>query len=449
MSYQSEISKKTLEQFVKLGGYEIVRYDRASKRWKGVSEAARATKLHRDTVTRLLKEQPTKPVKKIEPLYYKQFEESAGFKRLKVELEHKPWFKDVKRVVLTAFHFLGNKEPFQWTLEDIQKVRRDCLKLRDPATNDIHPNNATELRRAIRALNMYELMPALEMVPKLPAGKKLEWFLEEPDLIKLIHAILRPDTLLYLYTGVTSGARHSGTVTLTPERIRTARGEMLIYETKRKAYVPKVMPQCVIDLLNEYIIDFQFKGDQKIFPYGYEFYNRSLKVAGKNAGLTDETTTHILKHTFVSQASFHGVSLDIISKQTGTEETTLKKYYRAEDVRRARHELRGEEYGVISFPEWIEKTLHPHFVARYKEIKDHYARTDGLRLKPIAEPKAKAPRERRKRVFSWKAVQAIVESKPTTEKGKRLREYWTAIWEAHLKAPEKTYAELKETLLRA
>jgi hypothetical protein len=174
-----------------------------------------------------------------------------------------------------------------------------------------------------------------------------------------------------------------------------------------------------------------------------------LQRAGRNAGLTDTISTHIIKHSFVSQASFHGVSLDIISKQTGTEESTLKKFYRAEDVRRVRHELRGEEYGIISFPEWIEKTLHPHFVARYKEIKDKYARTDGLRLKPIAEPKAEAPRERKKRAFSWEAIKAIVESAPTTEKGKRLREYWKTIWEAHLKAPEKTYAELKESLLRA
>jgi hypothetical protein len=445
----SEISKKSLEQFVKLGGYDIVKYDRASQRWKGVSKAARVTKLHRDTVTRILKEHPTKPITKILPKYYEQFEESTGYKRLEVELGHKSWFKNMKRVVLEAFHFLGNKDPIYWTLEDIQKVRRDCLKLRDPTTNDIHPNYATELRRAIRALNKYELLPAFERVPKLPVGKKLEWFLEEPDLIKLTHMTRRPDILLYLYTGITTGARHSGIVTLTPERIRAARGEMLIYETKRKEYVPKVLPQCVIDLLNQYIIDFQFKGDQRIFPYGYTFYNRALKVAGKDAGLTDETTTHILKHTFVSQASFHGVSLDIISKQTGTDENTLKKYYRAEDVRRARHELRGEEYGGISFSEWVEKALHPHFVARYKEIKDKYVRVNAvLRSKAVAKRKLKQAKKKTKRMFSWKAIKAIVESKPTTARGKRLREYWKAIWEAHLKAPEKTYAELKKSLVR-
>jgi hypothetical protein len=444
----SEISKKTLEQFVKMGGYDIVRYDREANRWKGVSEAARATNLHRDTVTRILKEQPTKPVTKILPAYYEKFEETTGYKRLEMALGQKSWFATMKRVVLEAFHFLGNKDPLYWTLEDIQKLRRDCLKLRNPVTNDIHRVYATELRRAIEALGLYDLLPALKMVPREPTGKKLEWFLEETDLIKLTHAIPRPDTLLYLYAGITTGARHSGIVTLTPEGIKAARGEMLIYETKRKEYVPKIMPQCVIDLLNQYIIDFQFRGDQRIFPSSYTVYNDALKDAGTKAGLTDETTTHILKHTFVSQASFHGVSLDIISKQTGTDEDTLKKFYRAEDVRRARHELRGEEYGVISFPEWVEKTLHPHFVARYKEIKDRYARTDGLRLKPIVEPKAKAPRERKKRAFSWEAIKAIVASAPTTEKGKRLREYWKAVWEAHLKTPEKTYAELKETLLR-
>jgi len=58
----SKISKKSLNQFVKLGGYDIVKYDRKKGRWKGISKAARITKLHRDTVTRILKESPTKPV---------------------------------------------------------------------------------------------------------------------------------------------------------------------------------------------------------------------------------------------------------------------------------------------------------------------------------------------------------------------------------------------------
>ena len=445
----STISKKSLDQFVKLGGYEIVKFDRKTGRWKGVSKAARVTKLHRDTVTRILKEFPTKPIKKIIPKYYEDFKESTGYKRLKTEIGHKSWFKDVARATLQAFHFLGNKDPIYFTLEDIQNVRRNCLKLRNPVTNDISPEKATDLRRALRALHKYDLLPALEMVPKPPAGKKLEWYLEENDLIKMVHQIQRPDTLLYDYVGLTSGARHSGIVTLTPERIKTARKEMLIYEPKRRIYVPKVVPSCVLDLLNQYIIDFGFKGDQRIFPASYHIYNTRLKKAGEKAGLTDTATTHILKHTFVSQASFHGVSLDVISTQTGTEEGTLKKFYRAENVRRIRHELLGEDYGVMPFSEWVEKVLHPHFASRYKELKDKYVRANGvLRLRSVVKRKAKPPKTKTKRMFSWKAIKAITESKPTTERGKRLRKYWIEIWKLHEKHPKKTYAELKESLVR-
>jgi len=440
----SQISKKTLDQFVKLGGYDIVRYDRKANRWKGISKASRITKTHRDTITRLLKAFPTEPKKEVMPRYYRDFKESTGYKRLKTEIGHKTWFKYAMRDVLTAYHFLKNKDIIYWTLQDIQNVRRNCLKMRSPETDDIHPNKGTSLRRAIKALNMHKLLPALDHVSKLPAGKKLAWYLEEHDLIKLIHEIQRPDTLLYLYIGVTSGARHSGIVTLSPERVKTARMEMLIYEPKRKTYVPKVVPSCVLDLLNKYIVDFKFRGDQRTFGASYSVYNQRLTKAGRKADLADTTSTHILKHTFVSQASFHGVSLDVISAQTGTEEGTLKKFYRAENIRRIRHELLGEEYGVTPFSEWVETVLHPHFVSRYKEIKEKYVKTDGvLRSKAVFKREAKPTKKKTKRKFSWKAIKGIVDSKPTTEKGKRLQKYWKAIWKLHEKHPEKKYAELK------
>jgi len=441
-----QISKKTLDQFVKLGGYEIVRFDPKKRRWKGISKASRITKIHRDTITRLLKEFPTKPVKKIMPKYYEDFKESTGYKRLKIAIGHRSWFKNVVRVTLEAFHFLGNKDPIYWTVDDIRKLRSSSLKMRNPITNDIDPNKATELRRALNALGKYDLLPVLKNVPKPPAGKKLEWYLEENDLISMVHNVERPDTLLYFYVGITAGARHSGIMTLTPERIKPAHQEMLIYEPKRKEYVAKIIPSSVIDLLNQYIVDFGFKGDQRIFPMSYARYNRRLKETGEKAGLTSTTTTHILKHTFVSQASFHGVSLDVVSAQTGTDEATLKKFYRAENIRRLRHELLGEEYGVMPFHEWVEKVLHPHFASRYKEIKEKYVRTNGiLRLKHVVKHKAARapPRKKTKRMFSWKAIKAITQSKPTTERGKRLRKYWLAIWKLHEKHPEKTYDELK------
>lgn len=67
-------------------------------------------------------------------------------------------------------------------------------------------------------------------------------------------------------------------------------------------------------------------------------------------------------------------------------------------------------------------------------------------MKPVV--KAKIPMERKKRKFSWKAIKGIVESKPTTEKGKRLQKYWKAVLELHEKFPKKTYAELKQILLK-
>jgi hypothetical protein len=75
-----------------------------------------------------------------------------------------------------------------------------------------------------------------------------------------------------------------------------------------------------------------------------------------------------LKHTFVTQASRHGVSAENIVNQTGTELRTLEKFYRAKDEAKLRHEMQGTIYKAIPFHEWIG-TLSPYFRARYGELK--------------------------------------------------------------------------------
>lgn len=63
----------------------------------------------------------------------------------------------------------------------------------------------------------------------------------------------------------------------------------------------------------------------------------------------------ILKHTFVTQASRHGVSAENIVYQTGTELRTLEKFYRARDEASLRHEMQGTEYNTTPFHKWVRK----------------------------------------------------------------------------------------------
>jgi hypothetical protein len=72
---------------------------------------------------------------------------------------------------------------------------------------------------------------------------------------------------------------------------------------------------------------------------------------------------HVLKHTFVTQASRHGVSAENIVSQTGTELRTLEKFYRAKNEAKLRHEMQGTVYTAIPFHEWIRKLI-PYSKAR-------------------------------------------------------------------------------------
>jgi len=72
------MKKTTLEQFVKLGGYEIVKKKRNGK-WKNISKASKRTGLARPTIYELLEKYPDPPSKTV-PKYVEEFENSEGYR---------------------------------------------------------------------------------------------------------------------------------------------------------------------------------------------------------------------------------------------------------------------------------------------------------------------------------------------------------------------------------
>jgi len=152
--------------------------------------------------------------------------------------------------------------------------------------------------------------------------------------------------------------------------------------TMREPKVTKIytrfIPQPVMDLIFQYIKDYAIEAEALLFTQSYSFYLSQLRSAGKRARIPKTISTHILKHTFVTQASRHKVSEGTISAQTGTELRTLFAHYRAKDTRRMRSELLGEQFEGVSFDKWIDG-LVPYFRENYERIKKRGQVFDGMR----------------------------------------------------------------------
>ena len=64
-------------------------------------------------------------------------------------------------------------------------------------------------------------------------------------------------------------------------------------------------------------------------------------------------TTHILKHTCVTQMSLHGIDIDVISEYIGTDPKTLMDFYRGG----GREKIRSQ---ILDLPRKQETWKHAH-----------------------------------------------------------------------------------------
>ena len=183
----------------------------------------------------------------------------------------------------------------------------------------------------------------------------------------------------------------------------------------KRIFVPETMA-----FFKRYIDDFNIKGawfkrtDSSTQNY-YESYSNSIQLAGLRAGLwryktahkgqsladgehlapdgrvyrlkavsnnqkgtVDQrkqwitegkmTTTHTVgKHTFVSLAGLHGLSLDDCAEQCGTDPTTIRDFYHGT----LGDKLRGVILGEKSFEpwkDWIHRVIEPLYTQRYNEL---------------------------------------------------------------------------------
>ena len=119
------VTKKSLEKFVKKGGYEVVRFD--GKVWRGMAEAVRTTGLDKRTIKGLMKEYP-EPPKEIRgrrvwvtPEQDRQFEKvvnqmSIVSRKLKTVQKY---FED--SLIVDLMELRARKELQDWTDEQFQE----------------------------------------------------------------------------------------------------------------------------------------------------------------------------------------------------------------------------------------------------------------------------------------------------------------------------------------
>ena len=364
---QSEIKKATLDQFVRLGGYQILKREAETKRWKGIQKAAQVTRLSDETIRTILRQHPEPPSKTL-PIYARDFYESEGCRILREKYGHEKYFKlDLIPITIQGFKILDKKDPVSWTEEDFEKLWNHP-DLQDSMTKHIEFTKSVNLRRVLKAIGRADLLEKFT-TKKRPPGTKRHWYLSNKDIIAVIVHIEEVDVLLLFYEGIATGARWSGLITTRPDKINYEESILQIYEPKTKQWVDKYVQRCLLDLIVRYIGHFSISDTERLYKRSYSIYCSRLKRAGKAGGVKHTVSTHIMKHTNVTQATNRGVSLEVVSQQTGTNPQTLKEYYFGVNTEKMRHELLGENYTFEPFHVWLKK-LHPHFAKRFEEIKD-------------------------------------------------------------------------------
>ena len=353
-------------------------------KWKGITKAQRAFEkefgksISRPTIYKIIEMYPegsVKKAKKIEPRYVQEFHESEAWKRLK---DHK-YAKEIKLSLLTAWRLLGNKEPVDWTIEDVQELRKPMVGGKDNTlylnvTKDISPKAATALRRAFRGLSLYDLMKPLEHVPKRPIGTRKQWYLENSEIIKLFEGIGRVDTLVFVVLDLQCGARPNSMVRIKVSDINFGKNYIYYYESKTKEHIPRFFIPETMSLLKRYISDMRLKLTDRLFKRSIRNYTEELKAIGKKQGISKLVIkgagAYVLRHTFATQASEHDVSLEVVMKQGNWKDAkTLMDHYMFIKTSKMMRELLGVEVEKPkNFGEWIKQFV-PYWEKKYLEIR--------------------------------------------------------------------------------
>lgn len=400
------IPKEKLEKL-----FQIVRFDKVSGKWKGKARASKELGISRPTIDKWLDQypqgMPEKPHKVI-PQFVSKYEETQCHKKIVQIYTDKATGKlsaqgyKVDRIGLDLFLMFNQTDPATLDLKQFLQAKDDP-KFMDRKTGTIAFAELSSMR-IIMAIAGFDPKRYKEFTTKGTKRKpqKRGWYLEETELIRFIYGINEIDTLVLARMGFEGGGRFSSTSETATDKIAFDMNMVEMYEPKVRQYEERYFVDCTMQFLRQYIRDFNIIG--KLFRSGYDEYEKRFLMAGQRAGLfryTGEhetrevrkkgkrilwkialhegkkTSSHLLKHTFVSLSSMHGFGLDDVSEQTGTDPDTLKKHYLGVGKKKLKGLILGKlEY--VPWYEWIPKVLHPHWQKRYEQLKGEAVKVDGF-----------------------------------------------------------------------
>jgi len=394
--------------------FQVLKYDPKKGKWKKISEASRVTGLSRPTIYKILEIYPhglpeERAPRKGLPKYVEDFKQTLVYERILKDYTDpktgklKQHGKVLLRMGLALFRMTKEKygryiDPATLDLNFFREAWQRP-EFRDPETGAIAFHNAVAMR-AIISYAGYDLKRYKEFETKGLKRKprKKTWYLSEDELIRFIYGITEIDTLVFARIGFESGARFSSVIDVSTDKIAWEHNMILMYEPKVKQLEERYFADSTMQFLRQYIRDFNVVG--RLFKWGkskttrYKVARNRLLKAGLNAGLYrilgkkkdkviyegKPTTTHLLKHTFVSLASLHGFGLDDVAEQTGTDPSTLKQYYLGVGKDKLKALILGK-YDFIPWHEWIDKVLHPHYQKRYEQLKPLMIQKNGLKMR--------------------------------------------------------------------
>lgn len=368
------VRRTTIHKFVAQNGYMLVeKY--------GKSQTSILLKLSRPTIDRILRQHPKTPTTTI-PKYVFQWEETEG-NRIFVE-KYQGQVRDFKRFVaigLKVWLFLDKKDPLYWGIEDFRAIWR-AEEFSDPKTGKMRFETAIALRKWMRAMGKNEFSHGEEFTTKRlkrPKGIRRQWFLEDDEITRLIEAMERTDLLLSFVLSLLSGGRASSVMKnykarsqgIRPLDVDDQNNSILMFESKRTEYVSRLFHPKVIELVKRYVHDYSIKPNASCF-FDYGTMRRLLKETAQKAGVSKIVdmlgSWHITKHTFVSQGAYHGLSLEVISEQTGTDANTLMDYYAGIKEKKMRLELLGEKVDIEPFHEWALRVIIQPSIKQYERL---------------------------------------------------------------------------------
>jgi integrase len=366
------VKKTTLHKFVTQQGYELVEKF-------GKKKTSELLKMSRTTLYTLLKEFPTKPDKTL-PKYVFQWEETAGNQMFIEKYQGKiRCFKTYVVKGMEAWLLLNKKDPVSWDIEDFRKIW-NAKEFKDSMTGKIAFQNAIIFRKWMRAIGKGELGDLEEFKTdglKRPKGMRRQWFLDDDEIKRLIEAMDRPELLVSFTIALLSGGRVSSIVKselskgIRPMDVDEKNSAILMFEPKLNKYVPRLFHPKAIELVKRYINDFHIKPNESLF-LNESTMRKYLKKVSLKAGVSKiagvQGAWHITKHTFVTQGVYHGLSIEVVSDQAGTDPKTLLDFYAGMKEKKLRAELLGEKSVIEPFHVWSLRVIIEPAIKQYEKL---------------------------------------------------------------------------------